>query len=335
MIPDMVRAAFGERVMPVPVWFMRQAGRFLPEYRELRSKHGFVELMSTPALAAEISLQPVQRFDLDASIIFSDILVVLQAIGIPIRFDPGPILPTFDIKDRVNLKKFNADTLHWQYEAIADVRSRLTSQKAMIGFTGGAFTLAAYLTGRSKNDFADTRRLMKQDQAGFADLLGRIADATAEHLIQQARAGADILMVFDSWASILTPLTFDKQVRQVTRKMLTKIKRHTNKPVIYFVNGMVNLLDLIQDFPVHVIGVDHRTPMALAVKKLGKTFVLQGNLDPTDLFLPRELLAERIDHVLEQAHGAKGHIFNLGHGVLPQTPLDAVEFLVQRVRSHG
>lgn len=335
MTPDMVRAAFGEQVLPVPVWFMRQAGRFLPEYRDLRSRHGFVELMSTPNLAAEVSMQPVRRFDLDASIIFSDILVVLQGMGVPIRFEPGPILPKFDLDDRGNLTKFNIETIRWQYDAIAEVRARLSSQKTMIGFTGGAFTLAAYLTGRSKDDFATTRQLMKQDRAGFADLLKRIADATAEHLVQQARAGANILMVFDSWASILSPSTFDTQVRQTTRSMLSQIRGRTNKPVIYFINGMAHLLDFISDFPVHVIGVDHRTPMDLAVKKLGKKFSLQGNLDPTDLFLPRELLAKRIDTVLNQARHARSHIFNLGHGVLPGTPLDAVEFLVQKIRSHG
>jgi len=335
MIPDMVRVAFGERVTPVPVWFMRQAGRCLPEYRDLRSRHGFVELMSTPGLAAEVSMQPVRHFDVDASIIFSDILVVLMGMGVPIKFAPGPILPDFDLKDREQLTKFNIDAISWQYEAIAEVRARLSSQKAMIGFTGGAFTLACYLTGQSKNDFATTRQLMKQDRVGFADLLKRIADASAEHLVQQARAGADMLMIFDSWASILSPLTFDSQVRQITHSMLSQIRGRTNKPVIYFINGMAHLIDSIDKFPAHVIGVDHRTSMHVAAKKLGKKFTLQGNLDPTDLFLPHELLAKRIDEVLAAARSARGHIFNLGHGVLPQTPLDAIEFLIQRIRSNG
>ncbi len=280
-------------------------------------------------------MQPVRRFDLDAAIIFSDILVVLQAMGVDIRFDPGPILPRFDLADVNGLKRFDPDAVHWQYDAVCELRSRLESSKAVIGFTGGPFTLSAYLTGRPGNSFADTRRLMKQDQAGFNQLLKRIADATAEHLLKQAHAGADMLMVFDSWASLLSPQTFKTQVRPVTLRMLRQLKGRTGKPLIYFVNGMHHLLDLIADFPVNVIGVDHRTPMKDAVKKLGKRFTMQGNLEPSDLFLPGELLGKRIDSVLEQADPARGHIFNLGHGILPETPLDAVEFLVQRVRSRA
>lgn len=331
---NIVKAAKGEKVTPIPVWFMRQAGRYLPEYQLVRKGHTFWEVMSTVGRAAEVTMQPVRRFDLDAAIVFSDILVVYPAIGIDVDFEPVPKIPDFSLDMVERLHDFDPSVTTFQYETIAEVRARLARDKALIGFAGAPFTLACYLTGTSRTHFSKTLALLKQDTQRFTDLLKILKHAVFMHLKLQAEAGADILMLFDSWAGIANAWTYKKYIYPVTERLIAELKREIDKPLIYFINGSSHLLDLIKDFDIDVFGVDHRQDLSKASELLGDRFSLQGNLDPSDLFLPRDLLKERILDVLNQAKKVKkGYIFNLGHGVLPDTPVEKIEFMINVIRS--
>jgi len=331
-------ACFGRPVDTTPVWLMRQAGRYLPEYRALRETSSFLEMCKTPDLIVEATLQPIRRFALDAAIIFSDILIPVEAMGVPVEFVPEPRLPapvrTRDQASALRRPDPFADT-GFLLEAIAKTRAALPADCALIGFAGAPFTLATYLVeGGGSRDFRTAKTWMFQDPQGFSDLLRRISDAVAPILSAQMDAGANAVQLFDTWAGTLSPDDWRRFALPAARSVIERVRRD-GKPVIYFVNGAAGLLDDLADCGADVIGLDFRVRLDEAAARIGTRASLQGNLDPIALFAPPEELERRVADILRAARRARGHVFNLGHGVHRETPIEAVQTLVEAVHRAG
>lgn len=327
------------RALPVdrpPVWVMRQAGRYLPEYRALRERHDFLTMCREPELATEVTLQPIRRFGFDAAIVFSDILLPLESMGCGVSFDPGPKIaaPVRSAADVARLEPARMlEAPLPTAQAIAMLRAELEGRAAVIGFAGAPFTLAAYLVqGESREGFPLARRFMLQQPAAFAALLDRLADAMGHYLARQIDAGAQAVQLFDSWAGMLPADEFDALVLPVVRRLVDRV-RPLGVPVIYFATGVAHLLDRLPATAADVIGLCWRTPIDEAVRRLGAPVPVQGNLDPQVLFAGDEVVASRARDVIARGRTASGHVFNLGHGILPETPLGAVETLVETVRA--
>ncbi len=325
------------RRLPVdrtPVWFMRQAGRYLPEYRELRGDRDVLEAVRSPDLAVELTLQPVRRMDLDAAILFSDIMLPLAAVGIGVRLEPGtgpvveqPIRTARDI-DRLRPLEPEADE-PFVLEAIRLLRKELTVP--LIGFAGGPFTLASYLVeGGPSRDHAKTKAMMHEDPQLWALLAERLADLALVHLRAQAEAGAQALQVFDSWVGALDPDDYERFVLPAAHHLFEGLS-DLEIPSIHFGVGTGELLGLMAQAGGDVVGVDWRVPLDAAWDRIGQDRAIQGNLDPATCLASWEALGPKALGVLRRAAGRNGHVFNLGHGVLPQTPVENLERLVDLV----
>ncbi len=327
----LLQALRREPVDCTPVWFMRQAGRYMAEYRELRKKHTILEICKTAELAAQVTFQPLQRFPgLDAAIIFSDILVLTEPMGIQVEFvkGEGPVIhnPVVTEADVAALKPVEPERdLRPVLDAIRIVKRDL--KVPLIGFAGAPFTLASYIVeGGPSKDYAKTRALMKTPV--WPKLMTKLADAVAAHLNAQLKAGADVVQIFDSWIGNLTADEYREHVMPHSRRIFAALKG----PSIHFGTQTAHLLELIRDAGGTCVGVDFRIPIDEAWKRLGDVAV-QGNLDPTLMVGPREPLLAATDDVLSRVGGRPGHIFNLGHGILPETPLENVEAVIDRVHS--
>jgi uroporphyrinogen decarboxylase len=323
-----------------PVWIMRQAGRYLPEYRELRSRVDFVTLTRSAELAAEVTLQPVRRFPLDAAILFSDIMTPLQGMGIGLTFEPGPVVRE-PIRTRAQVEALPPlvpeRDVPFVLDAVRLVRSE--ARVPLIGFAGAPFTLLCYLVcGRPSKEFAAARTFLYAQPDVAGELIDRLADAMALYLSAQAAAGAQALMLFESWAGLLAPQQFRHFALRGAWRTLNAL-RTLGVPLIYYANQSAALLEEIAMLDVDVVGIDWRTPLGHARRTLGPGKAVQGNLDPAALFAPPEELRRQIDMVLHEARQASshGHIFNLGHGIWPDTDPDAVARLIDHVheRTHG
>ncbi len=309
-----------------PIWFMRQAGRYLPEYRELRGRHSFNEAMRTPALAAEITLQPVRRFPLDAAIVFSDIMTPLAAMGVTIDFDPGPRLTPRSVAEVAGLGELDPAQVDFVGETIATVRASLDREVATIGFAGGPATLLAYLLeGGGSQQFPTFRRAFHDDDP--AEALAVLSQAMRSYLTTQIEAGAQVVQLFDTWAGLLSREQFERWALPAAREALADL----GVPTIYFVPGAVHLAELIHLVGATAYGVDWRLPLETAWERVGVTFPIQGNLDPALLLAEPDRVRAGTRRVLQGAAGRPGHIFNLGHGVLPDTPLGSVAAMVETV----
>lgn len=329
------RACRGEPVPHTPIWIMRQAGRYLPEYRALRETVDFLTATRTPEVAARITLQPMERFPLDAAILFSDIMTPLEGMGVPVAFNPGPV-----IEDPVRtpaavdaLRALDpAEGTPFVLDALRIVREELRPDAAAIGFAGAPFTLFCYLVeGGGSKDFMLARRFLR-DEADAADrLLDLLGRSMADYLAAQAEAGADALMLFDSWVGLLAPDDYRRRVLPVLERTLATIRARTTKPVIYFAHGGATLLPEVRTLGADVVGIDWTLPLSRAATVLGPDAVLQGNLDPSFLFAPREVLGAAAGRVLAEGRAAAGHVFNLGHGIHRTTDPDQVAYLVDRV----
>ncbi len=309
-----------------PIWFMRQAGRYLPEYRELRGRYSFDEAMRTPAVAAEITLQPVRRFPLDAAIVFSDIMTPLTAMGVAITFEPGPRLTPLSIADVARLGELDPAAVDFVGETISIVRTSLGREVAAVGFAGGPATLLAYLIeGGGSQQFPNFRRALHADAP--AEALGVLARAMHSYLTAQIEAGAEVVQMFDTWASLLSRDQFTRWALPAAREALAGL----GVPTIYFAPGAAHLVDLFHLVGATAYGVDWRLPLGDAWLKLGERFPIQGNLDPALLLSDPDTVRSGTVRVLEEAAGRPGHIFNLGHGVLPDTPIANVEAMVNMV----
>jgi uroporphyrinogen decarboxylase len=331
-----LRACRGEQVERAPIWIMRQAGRYLPEYREVRSKVDFVTLCKTPELAAKVTLQPIDRFGFDAAILFSDILVLAEPMGFEVNFNPGPQLSE-PARDASRIDRIPdgdpRESLEYVYEAIRILRRELEGRAPLIGFTAAPFTLAAYLVegGGSKN-FDHVKGLLYSDPSAAHRLLDKIARATETHLIAQVDAGAQAVQLFDSWAGLLTPEHYREfSLRYV--QPITRALRARGVPVIYFALNAAHLMDEVADCGSDVVSVDWRMPLDRVNDRLEGRFCLQGNLDPCVLFAPLDELRKQTERVLVTGRALSGHVFNLGHGILPRTPIPAVETLVETVKT--
>jgi uroporphyrinogen decarboxylase len=315
-----------------PIWIMRQAGRYLPEYRALRAKVDFETLTRTPDLAAEVTLQPLRRFELDAAILFSDIMTPLQGMGIPLSFEPGPVVRE-PIRSLAQIEALPvlvpARDVPFVLESVRLVRA--AAGVPLIGFAGAPFTLMCYLVcGRPSKEFAAARSFLYAQPQAALRLLERLADAMAVYLAAQAAAGAQALMLFESWAGLLAPREFAGFALPAVRRTLAAL-RSANVPLIYYVNQGSALMPALAGLEVDVVGVDWRSELSQVRQVLGPDTAVQGNLDPAALFAPPEELRRHAAAVLDQAGAAPGHIFNLGHGIWPDTDPDAVARLVDYV----
>lgn len=337
----MIQAALGGKPDRYPVWFMRQAGRYLPEYMEVRSKVDFTQLCQTPSLAAEVTLQPLRRFDLDAAIIFSDILIPCVGMGQVLSFDKGhgpelsnPVRSEADLKF---LKTPNAEKdLGYVGEAIAKTKASLRPEQTMIGFAGSPFTVASYMIeGGSSKNFTELKKLMILSPNVFLGLLNHIADVTIEYLKMQVRAGADILMMFDTWAGQLTGDDYRKLVFPVVNRVLTALQKD-GVPTIYFPGQGSDRLYEIEGVAANVISVDWRTRLKnadLILKNQGIKAAIQGNLDPQTLIGPAAFIQQRVRDVVTEAKATgRSHIFNVGHGLLPHTPPESLNVVIAELR---
>ena len=332
----------GTRKQTPPVWLMRQAGRYLPEYKQVRaSEPDFISFCLNPEKAVEVTLQPIDKFNFDAAIIFSDILLVPWAMNRNVRFIPGrgPILDPLNSVDDLNENSTDhiRNKLAPVAEALTLCRSRLSNDKALIGFAGAPWTIITYmLEGQSSRDFAIARKWMWDNDRQFDMLLDIVTTATIEFLTLQAQAGADVLMLFDSWASAV-PAHFRQRVvfKPVQRIIETLRGRGIVQPVIGFPKGIgEGLLAYCDQTPVDGVGLDHGVDIAWAAKNLPDHITLQGNLDPLSLIAGGPLMHRAIDHILE-AVADRPHIFNLGHGITPETPEPHVHDLMAQIQGRA
>jgi uroporphyrinogen decarboxylase len=324
---------------PPPIWLMRQAGRYLPEYRAVREKAGdFLKLCFTPELAAEVTLQPVRRFGFDAAILFSDILVIPYALGQPVRYSVGEGPQLDAIKDRGALARLKTEidegTLAPVYETIRLVRQSLTASVALLGFCGAPWTVASYMiAGQGTPDQAPARLFAYEDPDGFAVLIDILVDASAGYLIRQLQAGAEAVQIFDTWAGVLPAKEFQRWCVEPTQRIVAKVRTVVpGAKIIGFPRGVgAGLLRYVEQVPVDAVGLDWMVDLSFARDQIQWRMPVQGNLDPLVLVAGGAALDRAVDAVLE-AFGGKPFIFNLGHGILPQTPIAHVERMLARVR---
>ena len=321
-----------------PVWLMRQAGRFMPAYRKIREKVGFLELCKNPALVTEVTLLPIEQLAVDAAIIFADILLILEPLGINLTFDKGagPVIhnPINQAQDVDKLCQFSAEEvaskLSYVFEAIKQTRQALGKNLPLIGFCGAPFTLAAYLIeGGSPGSLIATKAFMYNYPAAWQKLMQLLTDASAAYLLGQIAAGVQIVQIFDSWLGYLSPSDFKQYVLPHSKNLVAAIQGRA--PVIYFGTGTGSLLTLIKETDCQVIGLDWRVDLAREWDRLGHNVAVQGNLDPVILLSNKENIAIQTKKILAATNKRPGHIFNLGHGVLPETPMDNVKYLVELV----
>ena len=341
--PPVAESRFLKRIQGAPtdvtpVWLMRQAGRYMPEYRALRKQHTLLELIKQPELAAEVTLQPLNAFDLDAAIIFSDILPPLEGMGLQLSFvkGEGPVIhnPVRCAADIAALRTPDPrESMHFTLEAIRLLRPELDARGLpLIGFAGAPFTLACYAVEGGKSRYHEnTRILMLAEPDLWHELMTKFSTVAGEFLLAQAEAGADVLNVFDTWVGELAPHHYRAYVLPYVKRMVA-IAAQAGKPVVLFGVGSGPLLDPMASTGATVIGVDWRTDLTRARARIGPDLILQGNLDPIALLAPWDVLRREIDAVfVQKKDGDTRFIFNLGHGVLPQTPVDNVRRLVDYV----
>ena len=318
-----------------PVWLMRQAGRYMEDYRKLRAQHGFLELCKKPDLATEITVTPVQKLQVDAAILFADILLILEPMGVGLEYSKGdgPVLhhPVRSGKDVDGLREFDVETeLEYVYEAVKKIRKELRNKVPLVGFAGAPFTLASYLIeGGGSRHYVHTKRLFYSAPEAWKRLMERLAKVTGEYLNCQIAAGAQAVQIFDSWAGCLSPADYEQFVQPYTKAVIDSIT--PGVPVINFSTGTAGLLKHVRASGGDVIGLDWRVNLDEGWATVGHDVAVQGNLDPVSLFASPKEIKNRVAEVLRRAGGRPGHIFNLGHGVLPETPVDHVIAMVEAV----
>lgn len=333
----LMKAVRREPAERTPVWLMRQAGRYMAEYAEVRRRVSFIELCRSPTLCAEVMLTAVDRLGVDAAILFSDLLLILEPMGLRLEYTPGdgPVLrnPIRGPEDVERLGELEStDALDYVVEAVRLTRAGLDERLPLIGFAGAPFTLAAYaVEGGSSRHYARIKRLMYADRGAWDELMGRLARSIARYLIAQLEAGAQLVQLFDSWVGCLGVDDYRRCVLPHSRTVIEAVARHG--PVIHFATGNPALLPLMAEAGGQVIGVDWRVPLDDAWTAVGYDRAVQGNLDPAVLLTDPPTIRRHVEAILGQAGGRPGHIFNLGHGVLPQTPVENAVALVNAV--HG
>ena len=329
-----LRACRREPVDVTPVWFMRQAGRYMPEYRAIREQHSLLEICYQPELAAEVTLQPVRALGVDAAILFADILLPVIPLGLGLEFakGEGPVIgkPVRTLGDLAAMKPVHAETdLGYVMEAIRILRGEL--KVPLIGFCGAPFTVASYIIeGGSSREFLNTKTMMYSAPEVWRALMEKLSTVLADYLVAQIRAGAQAVQIFDSWVGSLSPQDYETYVLPYSQRVLDAAKAE-NVPVIHFGTNTTTLLPLMKRAGGDVIGLDWRIPLDDGWNLLGNDVAVQGNLDPALLFAPLPEIKKRVQDILRRAEGRPGHIFNLGHGILQHTPVENVKAVVDMV----
>lgn len=340
MTPELQQSRFLKacRLEPVdctPIWIMRQAGRYLPEYMAVRSKVTFLELCKRPDLAAQVTLDAQRILGTDAAILFADLLPMLEPMGMALEYQQGegPVIhnPIRSAEDVDRLRELdNLDSLHFVFDAVRLIRRELPADIPLLGFAGAPFTLASYvIEGGASRHFLRTKSLMYRDSGAWRALMQRLASSLVRYLRAQIEAGCQAVQLFDSWAGCLSPADYERYVLPYSAQVLTEICQHA--PVIHFLTGNPALLTHQRKAGGQIIGLDWRIGLREAWEIVGPTTGLQGNLDPAVLLADLSTLRDRTRQLLREAGNRPGHIFNLGHGVLPETPPEAVKALVQMV----
>jgi uroporphyrinogen decarboxylase len=331
-----LRACAGRKTDYKPVWLMRQAGRYLPEYQKVRSKVDFLTLCKTPELAAEVTIQPVDILNVDVAILFSDILVPVEPMGMRLEFSEnrGPIFhnPVRTAADIQALRAIDSPTdVPYVLEAIRLLKQSL--KVPLIGFSGAPFTLATYMIeGGSSRNFIHTKRMMYQAPDQFHALMKLVSSVVTEYLLAQIRAGVDTVQIFDSWVGALSPHDFEQYALPYVQEIIRAVCQAERKvPIIYFAFNSSGMMDQVKKAGADIYGLDWRIDIAKAVDQLDRKYVVQGNFDPCALFGTRETIHAEVQRILEGARYAPNHIFNLGHGILPETPVDNAKAMVDAV----
>jgi uroporphyrinogen decarboxylase len=331
-----LRACLKKPVDRPPVWFLRQAGRYMAEYREVRKHHTLVEICKRPDLAAEVTITAAEKLGVDAAIIFADLLLPLEPMGLDFEFvaGEGPVvhqpLRTPEQIDRLRTDRVSA--LEYVAQAIQKVSGHFGDAMGMIGFCGAPYTLASYMIeGGSSRNYVFTKQMMYQEPFAWQRLLEKLFTVLVGYCKQQVEAGADVLQIFDSWVGSLSVEDYRDYVLPVTRRLVRTVQE-LGVPVIYFGVETASLLPAMRETGADVIGLDWRTPLDEGWRSLGYATAVQGNLDPITLFAPEPVLRNRVKQVLARADGRPGHIFNLGHGIVPGTPVENVQAVVRMVK---
>jgi uroporphyrinogen decarboxylase len=334
--PLFIKACRGKSVARTPVWIMRQAGRYQPSYRALRRRYDFMSLCKEPELSAKVTLKAVADLGVDAAIIFSDILVPVEAMGVPVEFTEkkGPVLmrPVRTARDVSRLSVPEpAEAMPFTGEAMRLIRERLDPEVALIGFSGAPWTLASYMVeGSGSKNYIVIKSMMFQRPDIFHDLMKKITAMVIRYLTFQVEAGAQVVQLFDSWAGALSPRDYRIFAAPYSAKIIKAVKK-TGVPVIHFVHNGGGVLEIVKETGPDVVGLDWRVDIDVARKRLGRGTAVQGNLDPCALFLPEKEIRRRTREILRANGSRKGHIFNLGHGILPPTKVAAAQAMVDEV----
>ena len=336
-----IKACWGKPVDKTPIWIMRQAGRYMKEYRDVREKAGsFLKLCKTPDLAAEVTLQPIDALGVDAAIMFSDILTVPEAMGMDLDFldgegpKLGPVIRTAEDVSKLHISR--PEDLSYVTDTIKILRNDLQGRVPLIGFSGAPFTLASYMVeGGSSKNFIELKKMMFQNRETMHKLLGMVADSVRDYLNAQIEAGAQAVQIFDSWAGHLTPRDYREFALPYTKRIISELRRdgigEGPIPVIHFVYNGSSLLEDVQTAGADVVGIDWHIDIANARARINDDLAIQGNMDPTVLFADPEEIRERAGEIIKGNGGKPGHIFNLGHGILPPTPVEHAQELVKAV----
>jgi uroporphyrinogen decarboxylase len=335
----LVRACKALPVDRTPVWLMRQAGRYMQEYRAIRKSHSLIEICKSPQLAAEVTITAAEILQVDAAIIFADLLLPLEVMGMPFHFSAGegPVIerPIRNEADVTALKTNAAADLGYVAEAVRLVVKHFGARLPVIGFCGAPFTLASYMIeGGGSRNYLNTKKLMYSQPRAFDELLHKLVCVTAEYAEEQVGAGADVIQIFDSWVGCLSVEDFRRQILPRTTELVQRLKK-TGAPIIYFGTDTAALLASMAETGADVIGLDWRIPLDEGWLRLGHRGAVQGNLDPALLFGNKDQIERGAAEILRRAAGKPGHIFNLGHGILPETPVENVKALIAFVQEHS
>src|SRR5579884_715137 len=334
-----VRACLRQPVDRTPVWFLRQAGRYMREYMEVRRHHSLIEICKRPELAAEVTITAAEKLDVDAAIIFADLLLPLECMGLNFEFQTGegPVIhhPLRSAADIDALVTTRASELAYVGEAIEKVVAHFKDRIGIIGFCGAPFTLASYMIeGGGSRNYIETKKLMYRHPAAWDELMRKLVAVLSEYSAEQVRAGADVLQIFDSWVGCLSVEDYRRYVLPHATQLVRNLQR-TGAPIIYFGTDSATLLPSMKETGAEVIGLDWRIPLNEGWAKLNNRGAVQGNLDPVLLFADWKELKSRAEDILDRANGRPGHIFNLGHGIMPETPVDNVRDLAKFVHEHS
>jgi uroporphyrinogen decarboxylase len=329
-----LKACWGQPTDFTPVWLMRQAGRYLPQYMEVRRKCTFLELCKTPELAAEVTIQPIDYLGADAAILFSDILTPVEPMGLKLDFVPGPVFenPVRTLADIEALRiPVMEEDVPYVLETIKILRREFEGRVPLIGFGGAPFTLACYMVeGKGSKDFAHIKRMMYGAPDLYARLMEKITEMDRQYLNSQIAAGAQAVQIFDTWGGIVSPLDYQKYILPYTTRLIDGLDRK-GIPVIHFVKGAGTMLDIVKRAGADVVGLDWHVSLGKARDILGPEVAVQGNLDPTVLYAPEPHIQAEVKRILNENGGRPGHIFNLGHGILPTVDPEHARFMVDCV----